>query len=180
MKKGAAGANAVPGIETRVMPFNKAHEMLMIDTAAYHPNTVSGVRGVARLGYMPLNLSLSSAPPSIRSVIGSLKAMLKGLARGEISDLTSLIYDAREHAMELKSEAAEIGADDVLGIKTHIHEFRGLLELMAIVTAVKKSDACRPNADALPVQAITRGKDTWVSSNGLFSRAITAGGDSDT
>jgi uncharacterized protein YbjQ (UPF0145 family) len=39
------GANAVLGIETRVMPFNKAHEMLMIGTAAYHPNTVSGVRG---------------------------------------------------------------------------------------------------------------------------------------
>jgi uncharacterized protein YbjQ (UPF0145 family) len=35
----------------------------------------------------------------------------------------SEIYDAREHAIGLiKSEAAEIGADDVLGIKTHIHE----------------------------------------------------------
>ena len=34
----AAGANAVVGIETRVMPFSGVHEMLMIGTAAHHPS----------------------------------------------------------------------------------------------------------------------------------------------
>ena len=39
----------------------------------------------------------------------------------EVNDLTSLIYDAREHAIGLiRAEANAIGADDVVGIKTHI------------------------------------------------------------
>jgi uncharacterized protein YbjQ (UPF0145 family) len=189
----AAGANAVLGIETRVMPFNSAHEMLMIGTAAYHPNLSSRVRddpvtsdltceemwNVAKLGYMPLKLLLGTAVYSL-GLIGGLKAMFKGLARGEISDLTSLIYDAREHAIGLlKTEAAEIGADDVLGIKTHIHEFGGLLEFMAIGTAVKKVAGCQPKSEALPVQAIMRDRDTWISSDDLFSRALRAGQGSD-
>jgi uncharacterized protein YbjQ (UPF0145 family) len=189
----AAGANAVLGIETRVMPFNSAHEMLMIGTAAYHPNLSLRVRddpvtsdltceemwNVAKLGYMPLKLLLGTAVYSL-GLIGGLKAMFKGLARGEISDLTSLIYDAREHAIGLlKTEAAEIGADDVLGIKTHIHEFGGLLEFMAIGTAVKKVAGCQPKSEALPVQAIMRDRDTWISSDDLFSRALRAGQGSD-
>jgi hypothetical protein len=68
----------------------------------------------------------------------------------------------------------------VLGIKTHIHEFGGLLEFMAIGTAVKKSAGCQPKADARPVQANMRDKDTWVSADDLFSRAITAGKSSET
>jgi uncharacterized protein YbjQ (UPF0145 family) len=188
----AAGANAVVGIETRVMPFNKAHEMLMIGTAAHHPAlaadlaqpvssdlTCEEMWNVARLGYMPLKLVLGTAVYSL-GLVGGLKAMLKSLARGEISDLTSLVYDAREHAIGLlKSEAAEIGADDVLGIKTHIHEFGGLLEFMAIGTAVRKSERCRPISEALPVQAIVRDKDTWISGTDLFSRALTDRGNGD-
>ena len=60
-------------------------------------------------------------------------------ARGEIKELTTLIYDAREHAIGLiRDEAEDIGADDVVGIKTHIHEMGSLIEFMAIGTAVKK------------------------------------------
>ena len=33
----ASGANAVVGIETRIMPFKGVHEMLMLGTAAHHP-----------------------------------------------------------------------------------------------------------------------------------------------
>jgi hypothetical protein len=98
------------------------------------------------------------------------------MMRGEISDLTSLIYDAREHAIGLlKTEADAIGADDVLGIKTVIHEFGGLLEFMAIGTAVKKSPGSQPKTDPLPVQAIIRDRDTWLSNDDLFARAMTAG-----
>jgi hypothetical protein len=32
----------------------------------------------------------------------------------------------------LAKEATDIGANDVLGIKTHIHEFTGLIECVAI------------------------------------------------
>ena len=127
-----------------------------------------------RIWFLPLKLVLGTAVYAV-GLVGALKAMLKGLARGEISDLTSLIYDAREHAIGLlKSEAEKIGADDVLGIKTHIHEFGGLLEFMAIGTAVRKSEVCQPKSDALPVQAIMRDRDTWVSGNDLFSRVMTA------
>jgi uncharacterized protein YbjQ (UPF0145 family) len=189
----AAGANAVLGVETRVVPFSGAHEMLMIGTAGYHPSLSSRVRdvpvtsdltceemwNVAKLGYMPLKLVLGTAVYSL-GLIGGLKAMFKGMVRGEISDLTSLIYDAREHAIGLiKKEADDIGADDVLGIKTHIHELGGLLEFMAIGTAVKKTAGCEPKTDALPVQAIIRDRDTWISADDLFSRAMKTGTASD-
>src|SRR6185436_17867895 len=60
---------------------------------------------VAKLGYMPLKLVLGTAVYSL-GVIGGLMAMFKSLTRGEISDLTSLIHDAREHAIGLlKAEA---------------------------------------------------------------------------
>ena len=89
--------------------------------------------------------------------------------------LTSLIYDAREHAIGLiKREAASIGADDVLGIKIHIHEYGSLLEFMAVGTAVKKIAGAKPLSPTLPVQAIIRDKDTWLSSDEIFAKAMTA------
>ena len=87
---------------------------------------------------MPFKLVMGTAVYSL-GLIGGLKAMFKSFSRGEVSDLTSLIYDAREHAIGLiKREAEAIGADDVVGVKTHIHELGGLIEFMAIGTAVKR------------------------------------------
>ena len=147
MEAQAAGANAVVGIETRIMPFQGIHEMLMIGTAARHPLlpndllrgqpvtsdlTCEEMWNLANIGYAPLKLVLGTAVYSL-GVVGGIKAMFKGLARGEISDLTSLVYEAREHAIGMiRREAEQIGADDVVGIKTHIHEIGGLIEFMAI------------------------------------------------
>jgi hypothetical protein len=104
-------------------------------------------------------------------------AMFKGMARGEISELTSLIYEAREHAIGLiRDEAAAIGADDVVGITTHIHELGGLIEFMAIGTAVKRRPGAMPLTASLPVQAIIRDKDTWISGDDLFAAAVKQGG----
>ena len=184
----AAGANAVLGIETRIMPFGAAHEMLMVGTAASHPSlpgntdvepvtsdlTCEEMWNLASLGYMPLKLVLGTAVYAL-GVIGGLKAMFKSFTRGEISDLTSLIYDAREHAIGLiKDEAARIGADDVVGIKTHIHEFGNLIEFMAVGTAVKKMPGCKPLTASLPVQAVIRDRDTWISDDEIFGRTMTA------
>jgi uncharacterized protein YbjQ (UPF0145 family) len=117
---------------------------------------------VVHMGYMPLKLVLGTAVYSL-GVIGGIKAMLKGFARGEISDLTSLIYDAREHAIGLiRDEANAIGADDVVGIKTHITEFGGLLEFLAIGTAVKRAPGLTTVSPSLPPQAIMKDKDTWI------------------
>ena len=91
-----------------------------------------------------------------------------------------MIYDAREHAIGLlKAEAAAIGADDVVGIKTHIHEYGSLIEFMAVGTAVKKLPGAKPLTATLPVQAIIRDRDTWISDDEIFARAMAAesGGD---
>src|SRR3954469_6384303 len=118
---------------------------------------------LVNLGYMPLKLVLGTAVYSL-GVVGGLMAMFRGLSRGEIPELTSLIYDAREHAIGLiREEAAAIGADDVVGIKTHIHEHGPLLEFMAIGTAVKRMPGVSTVSQSLPPQAIIKDKDTWVS-----------------
>ena len=100
--------------------------------------------------------------------------MFKSFIRGEISDLTSLVHDAREHAIGLiRDEAAAIGADDVVGIKTHIHEIGNLVEFMAIGTAVKRLPGIGVQTAQLPVQAIIQDRDTWVSNGDIFMTATT-------
>jgi len=179
----AAGANAVLGIETRIMPFQGVHEMLMMGTAAKHPaipeNLLPGQTitsdltceetwNLANMGYAPLKLVLGTAVYSL-GVVGGFMAALKSFARGEISDLTTLIYDAREHALGLvKREAEALGADDVVGIRTHVHEFQGLIEFMAIGTAVKKLPNIGTVTPTLPPQAIIRDRETWISDDDLF------------
>ena len=195
----AAGANAVIGIETRIMPFRGVHEMLMLGTAAYHPALGPAPQGtavpghsaqdlvtsdltceemwnLASVGYMPLKLVLGTAVYSL-GLVGGMMAMFKGMARGEISELTSLIYDAREHAIGLlRDEANAIGADDVVGITTHIHELGGLIEFMAIGTAVKRRAGATPMTASLPVQAIIRDRDTWISGDDMFASTVKSGG----
>jgi uncharacterized protein YbjQ (UPF0145 family) len=179
------------------------HEMLMLGTAAYHPAlgpapgpatqstavpghsaqdlvtsdlTCEEMWNLASVGYMPLKLVLGTAVYSL-GLVGGMMAMFKGMARGEISELTSLIYDAREHAIGLlRDEANAIGADDVVGITTHIHELGGLIEFMAIGTAVKRRAGATPITASLPVQAIIRDRDTWISGDDMFAAAVKSGG----
>jgi uncharacterized protein YbjQ (UPF0145 family) len=169
------GANAVVGIETRTMKFQGVNEMMMMGTASRHPAlpenpqvpitsdlTNEEMWNLIHIGYMPMKLLLGTAVYSL-GMVGGVKAMLKSFTRGEISGLTTLIYDAREHAIGLiKSEAESIGADDVVGIKTHIHEHGNLLEFMAIGTAVKKMPNVTTQTSSLPPQAIIRDKETWI------------------
>ncbi len=183
----AAGANAVVGIETRIMPFRGAHEMLMIGTAAHHSAlgdhaepvtsdlTCEEMWNLAALGYMPLKLVLGTGVYSL-GFAGSLKALFKSIVRGELTDLTSLIYEAREHAIGLvRDEAAAIRADDVVGVKTYIHDIGGLIEFMAIGTAVKRVADAAPASETLPVQAIIKDKDTWIAGVDIFATALKSG-----
>ncbi len=93
---------------------------------------------IFKMGYCPVKLMLGVSVYSL-GVIGGISAAIKGLVRGEISELTTLIYEARENALEkVSQQAAECGADDVVGIKTYISDLGGgIIELMAIGTAVK-------------------------------------------
>ena len=65
---------------------------------------------LVHMGYLPLKLVLGTAVYSL-GVVGGLKAMFSSFTRGEVTELTSLIYDAREHAIGLiRDEASAIGA----------------------------------------------------------------------
>lgn len=170
-------ANAVIGIQTTIKPFKGVHEMVMTGTAArkkslpaeYTEEPVSSdltaeeLWNLTNMGYAPLKLVLGTAVYSL-GWTGGIASWFKSWSRGEIASLTSLIYDAREHAIGLIREEAEaIGADDVMGIKTHIHEMGSLLEFMAIGTAVKRMPELKTTSESLPTQAIMRDRDTWFS-----------------
>ena len=186
-----AGANAVVGIRTNVMRFNGSHEMFMAGTASIKPalpaeytaNAVTSdltgeeLWAMTSLGMAPLKLLMSTSVYSLGAV-GSLKSMFKGFIKGEISDLTTLVYDAREHVFErLEREAAQLGADEVVGIKTYVVEIgAGLIEFVAIGTAMKRLPGLSVATSALPAQAIIRDRDTWVSGEGGFSLESTRGG----
>jgi len=56
--------------------------------------------------------------------------------------MAHLIYEAREKALDrIQRDAEQWGADEVVGVKTHVHDLGGgLIEFLAIGTAVKKMD----------------------------------------
>jgi uncharacterized protein YbjQ (UPF0145 family) len=184
-------ANAVIGIETTVMPFQGVHEMMMTGTAAKHPSlpaeysdnpvtsdlTCEEMWNLVNMGFLPLKLVMGTAVYSLGAV-GGIASWFKSFSRGEISDLTTLIYDAREHAIGLiRDEADDIGADDVVGIKTHIHEMGSLIEFMAIGTAVKKYPGVTTKSPTLPPQAIINDKNTWITEDATGFATLSSGGE---
>ncbi len=183
------GANSVVGVRTSVMRFAGFHEMYMTGTAARNPwlpsnssPVTSDLTGeemwsMTSLGYLPVKLLISTSVYSL-GIVGGIKSAFKGLVRGEISDLTTLIYDARENVFErLKSDAAAAGADEVIGIKTYIVEIgSSLVEIVAVGTAVKKSPDAKVLTPTLPAQAIIRDKDTWMSGEAGFELQSTRAG----
>lgn len=185
------GAHAVVGVRTNVMQFNGFHEMYMTGTACAHPglpreNQASPVTSdltgeelwsMTSLGYAPIKLLISTSVYSL-GAIGGLKAMFKGFIKGEISDLTSLVYEARENVFDrLKADATAVGAEEIVGIKTYIVELgSGLVEFVAVGTAVRKLADIRVTTPNLPAQAIIRDTDTWLSGEGGFTLQSTRAG----
>jgi len=185
-------ANAVVGVRTNVLHFAGFHEMFMAGTAAYHPQlppefqsapvtsdlTGEELWGMTQLGYMPIKLLISTSVYSL-GAIGGIKAAFRSFVKGEIGDLTTLIYDAREHVFDrVKREAAAVGAEEVVGIKTYIIELgSSLVEIFAVGTAVRRLPGLGVKTQTLPAQAIIRDKDTWLSGSGGFDvTSIRAGG----
>jgi uncharacterized protein YbjQ (UPF0145 family) len=169
-----ARANSVVGIRTTIQRWAGTHEMMMAGTAAFNPAlpasavVTSDLTGgelwaMTSLGYAPIKLLMSTSIYSL-GLTGGFLAAFKSFTRGEISELTLLIHDAREVAIDrLKSEADQLGAEDVVGVKTYIAEIgHGLVEFMAIGTAVKKTVGVGVATPTLPVQAIVPDKDTWI------------------
>lgn len=172
----AAGGNAVVGVEIDLLPFMGFHEMLMTGTAAYHPAiksaspvscdlTCDELWSMTNMGYVPVKIVMGTAVYSL-GLAGGLAAFFKGFKRGEIPELTSMVYDAREHALDLlEQEAQAAGADEVLGTDLYIHEFdNGIVEFLAVGTAVKKVDGVTTHSEALPPQATSHHVRTFRNS----------------
>ena len=175
---GAAGANSVVGIRTSIIPFQGMQEMVMIGTASNHPHfpeenehgivtsdlTNEEMWNLIHLGFVPLRLVLGVSVYSL-GFAGGITSMLKSLVRGEIPELTSLIYEARENALaHIRADAQACGADEVVGVKTYLYELGpGLIEFLAIGTAVKKVAGLTTLSDSLPPQAVMRDKETFVN-----------------
>jgi len=173
-----AGANSVVGIETSIMPYQGMQEMMMLGTASYHPSLPASAASVpvtsdltneemwnlVHMGYLPLQLVLGVSVYSL-GLVGGITSAFKSLGRGEITELTTLIYEARENAIaHIMRDAAAIGADDVAGIKTYVYNLgNNLIEFMAIGTAVKRFPGVTTVSQALPCQAIIEDRETFFN-----------------
>jgi uncharacterized protein YbjQ (UPF0145 family) len=169
------GANAVVGIQTSIVPFQGMQEMVMIGTASRHdvllPNTIvtsdltnEEMWNVISMGYMPLRLVMGVSVYSL-GLVGGVTSKFKSLLRGEIPELTTMVYEARENALsKIDEEARRIEADDVLGVKTYVYSLgSGLIEFMAIGTAVRKMPGLATASPQLIPQAIIKDKDTFFN-----------------
>jgi uncharacterized protein YbjQ (UPF0145 family) len=181
------GANAVVGIRTTILPFGSAsvQEMLMLGTASHSevcrdasssgqvtlPDVVTSdmtceeMWNMAASGYVPVKLVIGTSVYSL-GLSGGITAWAKNFVKGEIPELTSLIYEARERSLSrMAAEATGLDADDIVGIKTYVYSLgSGLIEFLAIGTAVKYvGDAAKPRSPQLPPQAIVRDKGTFVN-----------------
>lgn len=90
-------------------------------------------------GYSPLGLVLGNCVYSMGAFRGWL-ANIKGTFRGEVGDVSRLMYDARELALaRMQAEAEALGADGVVGVDLRIEYLHGgeWMEVTAIGTAVK-------------------------------------------
>ena len=171
-------ANCVVGIRTSIIPFQGMQEMVMVGTASKHEGygpeydlapatsdlTCEETWNMVHLGYLPIRLVLGCSVYSI-GFVGGLTAAFKSLARGEISEQTKLIYEARENALQhIIQDADSCGADDVVGIKTYVYALGGgIIEFLAIGTAVKKFAGIKTVSEHLPPQAVMRDKDTFIN-----------------
>lgn len=171
------GANAVLGIRTTTTPFYGSREMIMIGTASHHPDlpeefsrepitsdlTNQEMWNVIRQGFCPIKLVLGVSVYSV-GLAGSFSSLFKSFVSGEIKELTSLIYDARENAIaKIARDAEACGADDVVGVRTYIKNMNsGVIEFMAIGTAVKKMPQIKTLSESLPAQAVMQDSDTFL------------------
>jgi uncharacterized protein YbjQ (UPF0145 family) len=169
------GCNAVVDIITKIIPFGPGvREMLMVGTGSYnevlgrpkipYTSELTGEElwNLTQMGYGPLRLVLGTSVYAL-GFAGGVSAFFRSFARGEIDEVTRMVYDARENALDhIRIEAEGIKADGVIGIKIYIYEIgAGLVEVMAIGTAIRKHAGVRVESSQLIPQAIIRDRDTF-------------------
>lgn len=166
------GANAVVDVQTQLLPYGAGSvELLMTGTAARHdgfggvPSRPEEVRtseltgeelwNLAALGWVPVQLVMATSVYSL-GVVGGIGTLFKGMTRGELPELTSLVYGARENCVRLLAEEAKrVGGEQVMGNRLSIRELApGLIEVVAIGTAVRRQAGFAPQSPQLIPQAI--------------------------
>jgi uncharacterized protein YbjQ (UPF0145 family) len=117
---------------------------------------------LTQMGYAPVRLLLGTSVYAL-GFSGGLSAFFQSFARGEIDEVTRLVYDARENCLaHIRDEANAIRADAVIGTKIFVYEIgAGLVEVMAIGTAIRKHPGVSTQTEQLPPQAIIRDRDTF-------------------
>ncbi len=179
------GANAVIGIKTSIAPLMGAQEMMMVGTASHHP-LLEGARepitsdmtneelwNMMNIGYMPVRLVMGVSVYSL-GLAGGIGAFFQSLGGGEVSGLTEILYEAREKALErIEKDAEKYGADEVIGVKTKVYDLGGgLVEFMAIGTAVKRMPGASTKSKSLLPQAIIQDRDTFVDASDVAGAAV--------
>jgi uncharacterized protein YbjQ (UPF0145 family) len=182
------GANAVVDVITHVLPFGPGvKEMLMVGTASHHealgkPDrpvtselTGEELWNLSKLGYAPVRLVLGTSVYAL-GFSGGIATFFKSFSRGEVSNVTRLIYEARENALDLiRREARDLGADAVVGTKIYVHEIgSSFVEVLAIGTAIKKHSGMGTQSSQLLPQAIIRDRSTFFDNDHFASSATQA------
>jgi uncharacterized protein YbjQ (UPF0145 family) len=172
-------ANAVVGIETTISPLLGTQEMIMIGTASHHPMvdafelkpvtsdmTNEEMWNMVNVGFLPIRLVMGVSVYSL-GLRSGIFSVLQTLGGGEVAGLTEILYEAREKALaRIEADAERCGADEVVGVKTRIYDLGGgLIEFMAIGTAVKKVEGAGTRSAALPPQAVLQDRDTFVDAS---------------
>src|SRR5437899_2293776 len=112
------GCNAVVDITTRIIPFGPGvREMLMVGTGSHNPAlgtpekpvtselTGEELWNLTQLGYAPLRLVLGTSVYAL-GFAGGVSSFFRALSRGEIPEITRLVYDARENCLaHIRNEA---------------------------------------------------------------------------
>jgi len=180
------GANAVVGIETTISPLLGAQEMIMIGTASHHPAveafdlkpvtsdmTNEEMWNMVNVGFLPIRLVMGVSVYSL-GFKGGIFSALQSLGGGEVAGLTEILYEAREKALaRIEADAERCKADEVVGVKTHIYDMGGgLIEFMAIGTAVRKVAGVQTRSAALPPQAVLQDRETFVDASDSMGTTI--------
>ena len=162
------GANAVVDLQLQMLPYGPGTvELLLTGTASHQPQLPAGqvvtselsgeeLWNLAALGYAPLQLVMATSVYSL-GVAAGLGALVRGVKRGELPEVTKMIYQARENCVELlRTEAEAIGAEKVVSTRLSIREIgQGMVELVAVGTAIRRApEALKPETPALIPQAV--------------------------
>jgi uncharacterized protein YbjQ (UPF0145 family) len=184
------GCNAVVDINTEILRVAGVREMIMVGTGSFNPvlgqlptPVTSELTGeelwnLTQMGYAPLKLVLGTSVYSL-GMAGGISAWFRSFSRGEVDEITRLVYEARENALaHIHEDAKACQAEHVIGTKLFVHEIgQGMVEVLAIGTAIRRQPDVATQTPQLLPQAIVRDRDTFFddSFTGSLSRDRTPG-----